>query len=106
MITNQSIGSTLNNSGAPSLAQRRNGVFRPWCASLIVAALSMTGLPGAEPLPVTSVTASANDGNVPANTIDGSLSTRWSASGDGQWIQFDLGASRPVGSVAIAWYQG
>jgi F5/8 type C domain-containing protein len=106
MITNQSCESTLNNSVAPSMAQRRNGVFRTWCASLLVAALSITGLRGAEPLPVSSVTASAHDGNVPANTVDGSFSTRWSASGDGQWIQFDFGASRPVGSVAIAWYQG
>src|ERR1044071_6482009 len=38
--------------------------------------------------------------------LDGSLATRWSASGDGQWIRFDLGASGTVGSVRIAWYKG
>src|ERR1041384_3344395 len=60
----------------------------------------------ADKLPISSVTASADDGNVAANTLDGSLATRWSASGDGQWIRFDLGASTTVGSVRIAWYKG
>jgi poly(beta-D-mannuronate) lyase len=53
-----------------------------------------------------ATSASTNDGNVPANTVDGSLSTRWSANGDGQWIQYDLGATRTVTSVSVAWYQG
>jgi hypothetical protein len=35
---------------------------------------------------VASVSASADDGNVPANTLDDNLGTRWSAKGDGQWI--------------------
>ena len=52
------------------------------------------------------VTASTNDGNLPGNTVDNSLATRWSASGDGQWIQFDLGATRLVESISIAAYQG
>jgi pimeloyl-ACP methyl ester carboxylesterase len=43
---------------------------------------------------------------MPANTLDGSLATRWSAKGDGQWIRFDLGSSRTIGSVAIAWHKG
>jgi poly(beta-D-mannuronate) lyase len=58
------------------------------------------------PVPVTGVTASADDGNVPANTLDNDLSTRWSAEGDGVWIQYDLGASQTVGSVSIAWHKG
>src|SRR5436190_19432959 len=29
-------------------------------------------------VPAAAVTASANDGNVPANTVDGDLATRWS----------------------------
>jgi hypothetical protein len=57
-------------------------------------------------LSVASVTASANDGNVPANTLDGSLATRWSADGDGQWVRFDLGSRLAITSVRIAWYQG
>ncbi len=57
-------------------------------------------------VPGGSVTASADDGNVPTNTVDGSLATRWSANGDGQWIRFDLGSTRTVTSVKIAFYSG
>lgn len=70
---------------------------------------------GSAPLPGTparlaidagAVSASAHDGNLPANTVDGQLATRWSASGDGQWIQYDLGAQKMVGLVKIAWHNG
>lgn len=54
----------------------------------------------------TPIIASADDGNVPQNTMDGNLATRWSADGDGQWIGYDLGSDGPVSSVTIAWYQG
>jgi hypothetical protein len=53
-----------------------------------------------------AVTASTNDGNVPANTVDNNLTTRWSANGDGQWIQYDLGTARTVGYVKVAVYNG
>ena len=36
-------------------------------------------------------TYSAPGGTVPGNAVDGSLSTRWSARGDGQWLRLDLG---------------
>jgi pimeloyl-ACP methyl ester carboxylesterase len=75
-------------------------------AAATALASSLCGAALAAKLPVASVTASANDGNVPENTVDGSLSTRWSATGDGQWIRFDLGASATIGAVKIAWYQG
>src|SRR6266576_1116289 len=58
------------------------------------------------PLPVASVTASGDDGNVPQNTLDNNLATRWSASGDGQWIHYDLGTLASISGVAIAWYVG
>lgn len=51
-------------------------------------------------------TASADDGNVAANVLDNNLSTRWSASGDGQWIQFCLANSASVTGVDIAFYSG
>src|SRR5438445_422074 len=57
-------------------------------------------------VPVASVVASGDDGNVPQNTLDNNLATRWSASGDGQWIRYDLGAVMAVGPVNIAWYRG
>ena len=53
-----------------------------------------------------SATASANDGNVPQNAIDNDLSTRWSNFGKGSWIQLDLGTTKVVCSVDIAWFKG
>jgi hypothetical protein len=50
--------------------------------------------------------ASSDDGNVPANVLDNDLNTRWSATGDGQWIQFCLSAPASVTGVQIAFYSG
>src|SRR5262249_47425418 len=61
--------------------------------------------PAGPALPVT-VSASADDGNVPANAIDGNLATRWSAQGDGQWLRADLGAPLPVTKVTVGVYRG
>lgn len=52
------------------------------------------------------VSASSNDGNVPANVQDNNLTTRWSANGDGQWIQFCLTTQTQVSGVSIAFYNG
>jgi hypothetical protein len=57
-------------------------------------------------IPGSAVSASANDGNVPANTVDGNLNTRWSANGDGQWIRYDLGTTRSVAYLRVAFYNG
>jgi poly(beta-D-mannuronate) lyase len=56
--------------------------------------------------PASGVTASTNDGNVPANAVDNNLGTRWSGNGDGAWLQLDLGSVRPIGRVAIAFFNG
>ncbi len=72
----------------------------------VLAPWSRAQTPVEQPVPPGSVSASANDGNVPANTVDKNFSTRWSAQGDGQWIRYDLGASRTVSYVRIAWHQG
>jgi hypothetical protein len=53
-----------------------------------------------------SVSASGDDGNTPANAIDGNLSTRWSSLGRGQWIQGDLGAVKSLSAMDIAWFRG
>jgi hypothetical protein len=50
--------------------------------------------------------ASSDDGNVPSNVLDNDLNTRWSANGDGQWIQFCLSAPASVTGVQIAFYSG
>jgi poly(beta-D-mannuronate) lyase len=68
--------------------------------------ISGTATPAKLTVPAASVTASADDGNVPANTVDGSLATRWSANGDGQWIRFDLGSTKTVSYVKVALYNG
>lgn len=49
-----------------------------------------------------------NDGNVPANAIDGNLAatSRWSSNGIGKQITFDLGATAEVTDVRLAWYKG
>lgn len=52
------------------------------------------------------VSASANDGNVPANVQDNDYNTRWSAEGDGQWIQFCLSNITVITGVNIAFYNG
>ena len=57
-------------------------------------------------LPVSAVTASGNDGNVPQNVLDNNLNTRWSSLGVGQWIRADLGSTQNICSVDIAWYKG
>lgn len=54
---------------------------------------------------VKAVTATTHDGNVPENTVDGDLQTRWSAEYE-QWIMFDLGEAHYIDNVAIAWSNG
>ncbi|MDF2454396.1 MAG: chiA1 3 [Cytophagaceae bacterium] len=52
------------------------------------------------------VSASADDGNIPANVLDNNTATRWSANGDGQWIQFCQGSAITMRGVQIAFYSG
>ena len=65
-----------------------------------------TAAPAAPQIPVAVISASTDDGNVPANTLDSNLDTRWSAQGDGQWIQYDFPAAYQVASVAVSFYAG
>ena len=57
-------------------------------------------------LTATSVLASGNDGNVQTNTMDDRLDTRWSNLGKGSWIDYDLGTTKTVGGITIAWHSG
>ncbi|MGG1552832.1 chondroitinase-B domain-containing protein [Paenibacillus ferrarius] len=88
------------------------GIGRPSVWLLIVLMLFVM-FPGAGlaadaklTIPAANVTASADDGNVPANVVDGNLTTRWSASGDGQWIKFQLSADAKVSFIKIAFLNG
>jgi lysophospholipase L1-like esterase len=85
-----------------------DGTHPTTAGSQKIAALVETALRKEQKLPVDAahVSASSDDGNVPANAVDGALTTRWSASGDGQWIRFDLGAIRSVSHVKIAFHNG
>jgi len=96
---------TLNRFGLGSLTSERSRLIAALSAFLATWTINLA-CADAVRLPVASVSASANDGNVPANTQDGSLSTRWSANGDGQWIQFKLASPATVSAVRIAWYKG
>ncbi|WP_109299110.1 polysaccharide lyase family 7 protein [Aquimarina sp. AU474] len=54
-----------------------------------------------------SVSANGDDGNGPANTLDGNLNTRWSSKGyTGKYITYDLGSSKNISSLKVAWYKG
>jgi hypothetical protein len=57
-------------------------------------------------LAVLGITASGDDGNVPKNTIDNKLDTRWTDSGRGKWIQMDLGEPKNISYLQIAWFKG
>lgn len=53
------------------------------------------------------VFANENDGNVAENVLDGDLKTRWSANGDGKWIEFCLGDDPVIVSgIRIAFHNG
>ncbi|WP_438492527.1 alpha/beta hydrolase fold domain-containing protein [Paenibacillus sp. IHBB 3054] len=58
------------------------------------------------PYATVNVTASDSDGNIATNTIDNNLFTRWSAAGNGPWIEYDLGECKPIGYLGIAVYKG
>ncbi len=59
----------------------------------------------APPVPISAI-ASSHDGNVPANTLDGSPATRWSAFGIGEWIQFDFGTEHILTGIFLAFFNG
>ncbi|AWB65717.1 hypothetical protein C2869_04350 [Saccharobesus litoralis] len=71
--------------------------------SSILLALGFSSANAAEPV---NITASSHDGNVPENTADNDLATRWSANGAGEYIEYDLGDSFSVDSIDIAFYKG
>ncbi|MGP1991170.1 discoidin domain-containing protein [Zobellia laminariae] len=53
------------------------------------------------------VTASdSQEGNGPCNLVDDNIKTRWSAEGDGNWVIIDMGSSKEVNYVQIAFYGG
>ncbi|NOU65362.1 hypothetical protein GC096_15110 [Paenibacillus sp. LMG 31461] len=69
--------------------------------------LSAKGTNGRIPMNATTVTGSSyqpNTTNIPANVVDGIWDgdVRWSASGQGEWLQFDMGQPETVTYLNIA----
>lgn len=60
--------------------------------------------PATDPISVSG--SSYESPNAPANTLDGDLSTRWSAEGVGESIVFDLGDTKTISSIGIAFFRG
>lgn len=79
--------------------------FADFCVTESSASLCPSDI-GTPPPACSPVSASADDGNVPANVLDNNLNTRWSANGDGQWIQFCLANPASINGVQIAFYNG
>jgi hypothetical protein len=82
-------------------------VLKQIATVLLIVGFALIGVPQAEsaPLPIMDVVASEDDGNVPENTLDGDLGTRWSARLE-QWIRYELEMCSTVGLVKIAWHRG
>ena len=95
---------TTNLSSINTKANLQNTTYLP--EELNLNEGNVSPLATCEKLPVTSVTAIGNDGNIPSNVIDNNLNTRWSNNGVGSWIQTDLGSKRTICSVDIAWHRG
>lgn len=55
--------------------------------------------------PVAITASSFQPPNAPANVNDNNALTRWSALGDGQWIQLDVGIDCLISEFEILWYQ-
>ena len=121
VFSGQSSGQTLQletYQGFPTVTARylrivghgqwSGGTLSSWWTSITEVRIYGMPLPPTDRLlSVASVTASGfQTPNIPQNTLDDSLSTRWSAYGDGQWIRYDLGALATLDRVSIVWYLG
>jgi F5/8 type C domain/Calcineurin-like phosphoesterase/Iron/zinc purple acid phosphatase-like protein C len=59
------------------------------------------------PVNIQNITTSGSRSQYPAsNVLDSNINTRWSNSQIGSWIQLDLGTSKNICSVDIAWHEG
>lgn len=52
-----------------------------------------------------TATASGNDGNLPGGAVDGSTTSRWSASPIPQWLEVDLGAVYDISRTELVAYE-
>jgi F5/8 type C domain len=96
--------------GASSEKTEQTGIIST--QNVASASSSQNVLPSAnscnENLPISRFSAIGDDGDdaVPQNAFDNNLQTRWSHNSVGSWILVDLGSSKAVCFVDIAWYRG
>ena len=58
----------------------------------------------AQSRPIIASSTEENNGNIPANAVDGDDSSRWSSGyGDPQWLAVDLGEFKPITKVKLKW---
>ncbi|WP_052737881.1 discoidin domain-containing protein [Bacillus sp. SA1-12] len=60
----------------------------------------------ATPYSIVGHRASGSDANIPGYAIDDDITSRWSAYGDGQWIELDLGSQKEISYLGVAFYRG
>ncbi|WP_342381311.1 heparin lyase I family protein [Myxococcus stipitatus] len=97
-------GSACGPQDASELGEAPAGLeATTFATTAAAAALTATGC---TQLTAASVIAKGHDGNVPANTMDDRLTTRWSYLGKGAWIDYDLGSVKPITGVAVNWHEG
>ena len=95
---------TAGYTGSDSFTFRANdGTANSNTATVSLTVIDPATCPGN--IPVSSAFASDDDGNIPSNVLDNNINTRWSDSGQ-SWIAVDLGTSKQINSVDIAWYLG
>ncbi len=105
--TDGTVGTTTNNLGKFGFNSSTSYVGLDYLFDNIsVSSLDEAVPVDLAPRAVQAVSASSSDGNLPENTLDGSLATRWSAEGQGEWIAYDLGVPQNLHGLKIAWYLG
>lgn len=82
----------------------------PSCRWVLVCDGEPAETPSSGELNILSVSASSYDsrdgGQVPGNTLDKNLETRWSAEGMEEWIKYDLGSVKNISYLKIAFHRG
>eukprot|EP01113_Clastostelium_recurvatum_P030990 TRINITY_DN3822_c0_g2_i4.p1 TRINITY_DN3822_c0_g2~~TRINITY_DN3822_c0_g2_i4.p1 ORF type:complete len:539 (+),score=104.03 TRINITY_DN3822_c0_g2_i4:74-1690(+) len=58
------------------------------------------------PSTITATASTQQAGNEAPKAIDGNINTRWSGSGIGAYLTLDLGSTKSICSVSVAWYSG
>ncbi len=114
-LGDQTHASMLWNEAARRGFRSTGGYWNLVTAMCVFSAAGLLDLEGTAPPPSDGLTSWPTTGvsanryespNIPAHTRDGDLSTRWAAEGADSAITFDLGQTRDVRQLNIAWFRG